>query len=194
MRRTGLFALMISLALLCGCGRAAAAKDGERIEAMRAELAASAGVSFSAQITFDDGQAVSDYDLLCTRSGGETRMELRAPELIAGVTARLTGENAVLEFDGLSLEAGTVGEDSLTPIAAPAAILDALEQGVVSQLRRETWDGREAVAFRVVLSAAASADLWLDAETLAPLHAELNAGEQTVIFCELSDWNLQKEG
>ena len=191
MRRTALFALMISFALLWGCGHGTAAEDEARIETLRTEIGAAETVSFTAELLADGGKSAESYSLRCTRTAEEMCMDLLSPELIAGVTARLRDGEATLHFDGLSLEAGTVDSSNLTPIAAPAAILEALERGVVSQLRREEQeDGGEVVAFRVMRSETEDVDFWLDGETLTPLYAEIVSDGRMVISCGISDWSM----
>lgn len=191
MRRMILTALMINLILLSGC-TGATAKDEARIEELREQMSTCAQVIFDAEMTVFDKEYVSAYTLRCTRNGEETVMELLSPQLISGVTARIGGRDAILEFDGLALSAGVFGESSTSPMALPAHILDALESGTVSQIRQEVISERRTLAFRVQLAENAAADFWLDAETIALLRAQLFENDLMIVSCEISNWQIEQ--
>lgn len=192
MRRLFMIVLMINLILLCGCG-SGAAEDETGLQLLRARLDNCAALSFQADLTADDGTYISEYTLRCSLAGDEMHIELLAPQLLAGVRARLREKSAALEFDGLLLDAGVLNDDGLSPIAAPATIVDALGQGAITQLRREKLAQQETVAFRVTCSENLFVDFWLDAQSFIPLRAELLSGERVAVACAISDWNL-KEG
>ena len=191
--RLKLTALMISLVLLCGC--AAAGRDRERVETLRARVSGAESISFRAVLEADDGETRERYVLLCTRSGGETELCLLYPELIGGVTARLSENGAVLRYDDLSFETGALDAEGLRPIAAPDLILSALKTGIVSQLRRESLDGNETLAFRVLSVKGYFVDVWIDADSLVLYRAEILSGDRAAIRCDVFEWKLDtKEG
>lgn len=191
MRRFVLAVLMINLILLCGCTGSMAGDEAE-IQQLRARLEDCTALSFRADLTADDGTYVSEYTLRCSLTAEEMCMELLAPQLLTGVAARLREDSTVLEFDGLSLDAGELNDDGVSPIAAPAAIVDALRHGAITQLRREELAQQETVAFRVTCSEQLFVDFWLDAQTYAPLRAEILSGEQVAVVCAITDWTLEE--
>ncbi len=191
--RLKLTALTISLVLLCGC--AAADRDRERVETLRERVSVAESISFRAVLEADDGETRERYELLCTRNGEETELRLLYPELIGGVTARLSENGAVLRYDDLSFETGALDAEGLRPIAAPDLILSALKTGVVSQLRRESLDGNETLAFRVLSVKGYFVDVWIDAASLVPYRAEILSGDRAAVCCEVFEWKLDtKEG
>ena len=189
--RLRLTALMISLVLLCGCS--GGTQDRERVETLRSRIGTAAGISFRAELETDDGSSRERYVYHCTRSDTETVIELLEPELIGGVTAHISGGNTELSYDGLSFEVGALDQNGLSPIRAPALFLSALEKGVVSQLRRETLDGTETIAFRVLSVSGYDTDIWIDAQTLSPRRAEILADGRAAVCCGIAEWNI-KEG
>ena len=191
--RLKMSALMISLVLLCGC--AAADRDRDRVETLRERVSGAERVSFRAVLAADDGETRERYELLCTRSGEETELRLLYPELIGSVTARLSDNGTVLRYDDLSFETGALDAEGLRPIAAPDLILSALKTGVVSQLRRESLDGKETLAFRVLSIQGCFVDVWIDAASLVPYRAEILSGDRAAICCDVFEWKLDtKEG
>ncbi len=188
--RFRLTALMISLALLCGCS--GGGQDRERVETLRRQIGAAERISFHAVLDTDDGVARERYEFSCVCSEAETEIRLLYPELIGGVTARIAGKNAELSYDGLSMETLPLDPNGLSPIRAPEIVLSALGKGVVSQLRRETLFGEEAIAFRVLSMSGYETDVWIDAQTLTPRRAEILSGDHVAIRCEISEWNTEE--
>ena len=190
--RLRLTALMISLVLLCGCSGSG---DGirERIEALRASVAASTEISFHAALIADDGITSDRYELQCIQKDGTLEIRLLYPKPISGVTARISGENSALHFDGLSFEAGAVDAFGLSPLYAAEIVLSSLRTGVISQMRREKRDNVEMIAFRVLCTEGYDTDIWIDAQTLAPCYAEILSEDRVALHCTISEWST-KEG
>ncbi|MFR3291205.1 MAG: hypothetical protein ACLTSG_13710 [Lachnospiraceae bacterium] len=63
------------------------------------------------------GRHALGYTLRCVSGAQGSEVEALAPELIAGVRARLDAEGAALEYEGLILDAGEVAE-GLSPVTA----------------------------------------------------------------------------
>ena len=189
MRRLILAVLMINLILLCGCG--STARDEAGIHTLRERLQSCSALSFQMELAADDGTYVSEYKLQCCWQDDEMRMQLLEPQLISGLAAYVRDGSTLLEYDSLSLEAGTIDGESLSPIAVPAAVLEALRQGMITQVRRVNLQN-ECIAFRVIQTEQRCVDFWLDAQSFAPLRAELLVGERVAAICGISDWNLEE--
>ena len=105
MRRRLLCVPMMTLVLLTACGGTAAGDPAEELAlAVRGEYLAMERCAAEVEITADYGQRVYEFLLSAAVDGEETVLTLREPELAAGITARISEEGGVLEYDGLALE------------------------------------------------------------------------------------------
>ena len=75
------------------------------------------------------------------------------------------------------------------PLLLSMAIFAAMAGGYVELL---WWDGG-LVAARIYTGEDASCTVWIEAESLVPVHAEIASGGRTVISCELIDWHLESK-
>ena len=113
-------------------------------------------------------------------------MEALAPELIAGVRARLDAEGAALEYEGLILDAGEVAE-GLSPVTALPKLCEALRTAYVEL----AWtEGGESVA-SLVPEDELGLTLRLDGSG-APVSAEFTSREsgRTLITCRIDGFSL----
>ena len=192
--RTKLFALMTALALLSACaasGGGGGSADEAKFSELRQSLTVAASVSFTARVRADYGDKVLDYTLDCVVAGEETRLTVRSPELIAGVTATVKDGGAALQFDGLVLDPAAIGDSSVTPLTAPALIVAALREGHVSGLRREKLDDLNALTAEVLDAQNNTETFWLNPETGALLRAEIASGGRVVISCTVDGWTVE---
>lgn len=196
MRKVLLCVPMMTL-LLAGCslGTVKADPAEELALAVRGEYLELAAWSGEAEVSADYGQRVYQYQMTAAWDGEETVLTLTAPETVAGLTARLRGDEGVLEYDGLWLETGNLDDGGLSPATALPVLVEqarsgyitacALEDGV---LRVDCGDpegkpgqGRESV-------------LWFDGETYDLLRGEISVDGFRVISCEFLDFTKEKEG
>ena len=192
MRQKVLTALMITLVLLGGC-TGGTAKDETRIMEWREQVLSGVALSFDMKMTVDDGERVSEYELHCAERADEISLELLSPQLISGVTAKIRGRGTILEFDGLSLHAGAIDDVEASPLSFPSCMLNALEGGMLTQLRRENIGDRETLAFRAQHSENVYVDFWLCEETMEPLHAELLSDGQMMISSDILNWQIEED-
>lgn len=89
------------------------------------------------EITADYGQRVYEFLLSAAVDGEETVLTLREPELAAGITARISEEGGVLEYDGLALETGPLDGDGLSPVSALPALLSAARSEYMAECTLE---------------------------------------------------------
>lgn len=107
MRKRTVCALMMTLCLLAACGGEAGTGNNtdELALDIRADYLSMSGCTARMDVTADYGERVYTYTLdLSYQKDGDTTLAVVAPEEVAGVTARLSGEETFLEFDGVSLE------------------------------------------------------------------------------------------
>ena len=190
MRRRLICVLMTTL-LLSGCGQAGVSEAEELALAVRAEYLAMDSCTTRAAVTADYGQRVYQYELAAAVSGEETVLTLSAPETVAGLTARLSGEENLLEFDGVSVETGPLDDDGLTPVSALPALLEAAKSGYITACALE----EDGTVLRVDCGdpsgspgAGTETALWFDASTYALMRGEVSVDGFRVILCEFFDF------
>lgn len=190
MRKLLVCVLMTTL-LLTGCGKAGVSEAEELALTIRGEYLAMDGCAARAAITADYGQRVYRYELAVAVSGEETVLTLSAPETVAGLSARLDGEESLLEFDGVSVETGPLDGNGLTPVSAVPALLEAAKSGYITACALE----EDGTVLRVDCGDPAGSPgtgtetaLWFDAATHALTRGEISSDGFRVILCEFSDF------
>lgn len=190
MRKCLVCVLMTTL-LLTGCGKAGVSEAEELALTIRGEYLAMDGCAARAAITADYGQRVYRYELAVAVSGEETILTLSAPETVAGLSARLDGEESLLEFDGVSVETGPLDGNGLTPVSAVPALLEAAKSGYITACTLE----EDGTVLRVDCGDPAGSPgtgtetiLWFDAATHSLTRGEISTDGFRVILCEFSDF------
>ncbi len=191
MRKLVLCVLMITL--LAGCGSAGVSEAEELALTIRGEYLAMDRCAAQAAATADYGQRVSEYEMAVAVSGEEATLTLSAPETVAGLTARLTGEENLLEFDGVSVETGPLDDTGLTPVSALPALLEEARSGYITACAME----EDGALLRVDCGdptgspgAGTETVLWFDASTHALVKGEISVDGFRVIACELTDFTM----
>ena len=180
--------LMIPLLLLAGCGEREARLE-KSFAAFRESVAAAQRITVRGALTADYGETAESYVLDASYDGKQTTVEIVEPALIAGVKATARWGETEIEYGGVLLGTGALDEDGLTPVAAMPAIFEAMAGGYEELL---WWDG-DLVAARMYAGEDARCTVWLEAESLTPVHAEIASGGRTVISCDLADWIITNE-
>lgn len=189
--RKRLICVLMTTLLLAGCGRRGGNEGEELALTIRGEYLAMDGCAARAAVTADYGQRVYRYEMAVAVSGGETLLTLSAPETVAGLTARVSGEENLLEFDGLSVETGPLDGDGLTPVSAVPALLEAARSGYITACALE----EDGTVLRVDCGDPAGSPgtgtetaLWFDAATHALTRGEISTDGFRVILCEFSEF------
>jgi outer membrane lipoprotein-sorting protein len=185
MRKAVISALMIPLLLLAGCGKQEA-KLKAGLESFRQSITDAQSITAQTELTADWGESTQSYTLDMTCTPGAMRLEILAPELIAGIKATVTDDGAQVEYDGVMLSVPPVSEDGLTPVSALPAVLKAARDGYSEQ----TWWEDGYIAARFYVSENSSATVWINPETLALKWAEISTDGRTVISCTFSAWEI----
>lgn len=190
MRKCVICVLMTTL-LLAGCGQAGASEAEELALTVRGEYLAMENCAARASVTADYGQRVYQYEMAVSVTGEETLLTLSAPETVAGLSARMTGEENLLEFDGVCVETGPLDENGLTPVSAVPALLEAARSGYIAACALE----EEGTLLRVDCGDPADSPgsgteyaLWFDASTHALARGEISVDGFRVILCEFSEF------
>ena len=138
MRRLLSCVLMMTL-LLTACG--GSGKEDPRQEAalIRGEYLDMTGWSSTVSITADYGEQVYDFTVRARwERDGETVLTVVAPELLAGITARVRDGEGLLEYDGAGLSIGRLDGEGLAPISAIPALMEQITGGYMA---RCVWEG-----------------------------------------------------
>lgn len=189
--RKRLFCVLMMTLLLAGCDQTGVSEAEELALTIRGECLAMTNCAAKADITADYGRRVYRYGMTVAVTEQETVLTLTAPETVAGLSARLDGEESLLEFDGLSVETGPMDENGLTPVAAVPALLEAARTGYITACALE----EDGTALRVDCGdpegspgTGTETALWFDAATHALLKGEISVDGFRVILCEFSDF------
>lgn len=190
MRKCLVCVLMTTL-LLAGCGQGGGNEAEELALTIRGEYLAMDGCAAQAAVTADYGQRVYRYEMAVSVTGEETLLTLSAPETVAGLSARTTGEENLLEFDGVSVETGPLDGSGLTPVSAVPALLEAARTGYITACALE----EDGTVLRVDCGdpagspgTGAETALWFDVSTHALTRGEISSDGFRVILCEFSDF------
>ena len=191
MRRVRLGALMIALsALLASCAPSMSAARARAAE-LRTEFNAAERITALADITADCGDKVYDFTVEYSDCGGEGTAVILKPDIVAGVTARVSDGGAVIEYDGISVEIGPLTRDGLSPAAALPLMLEQWKSGYVTDCTAEKLDGADALAVTTTVSSEVTLRTWFDAESGEALYAELSENGRTVVFCEFENVTIE---
>lgn len=196
MRRSGVICVLMITLLLSGCAGAEGGNDPqERVLAIRGAYLAAGGCTCKLNITADYGQRVYTYCVDATVQGDETQLTVTAPQELAGVVARVSGQNSRLEYDGAIVETGELSADGLTPLSAVPALLESARSGFIENCTAERLGETETL--RVLcrdpsapLGQGREVTLWFDSESHNLVQGEIAQDGYRVILCQLEEFTL----
>ena len=138
MRRLLSCVLMMTL-LLSGCKGNGDNSPEAAALALRDTYGNLAGWSSMADITAGVGDKVFDFTLdVSWQKEGETVLTITAPEVLAGITARIAGGETVLEYDGAGLSLGLLDGRGLTAVSAVPWVMEQIAGGYMAKC---AWAG-----------------------------------------------------
>ena len=196
MRKALSCVLMMTL-LLSGCKAGTAAETPEEAAlALREEYQALAGWSAAVDVSVCYSEAVFDFTLDAKwRREGETVLTITAPELVAGITARVAEGETVLEYDGAGLSLGLLDGAGLTPVSAVTAIMGQIERGYMAKC---VWSGAEERYLQISFQdpelqpdTGTQFLLTFDRASHALLSAEVSVAGETVLTAEISNFTTE---
>ena len=194
-------ALMMTLCLLLpGCGGQSMDEVDQLTLDLRGAYLALAGVTAQLEVEADYGRRVYDYAMeLNWRREGETTVTVTAPETVAGITARIAGGEALLEYDGVSLETGPLDESGLSPLGAGPALLEAAVEGFIAESGFDTLGETECLRLLCRDPEGAPGEgteyiLWFDPVTWDLLRGEISVDGRRVIACGVTSFTKEKAG
>ena len=130
--------------LLCGCGK----KNAAEAQAVQQRYAALTGAVAEAEIVSHPEGETRSFTVRCTcdRTKDTATTTVMAPEELAGLSATVTGEKLLIQYDGPALAAG-VG-DTVSPANCIPYLLRALAEGYVLEVGEETLEDTPACGWR----------------------------------------------
>lgn len=191
MRKALSCVLMMTL-LLSGCQAGPVGETPEEAAlALRQEYQTLAGWSAVVDVSVCYSEAVFDFTLDAKwRREGETVLTVTAPELVAGITARVAEGETVLEYDGAGLSLGLLDGAGLTPVSAVTALMAQIEEGYMAKC---AWAGEEEqylqITFRdpeLAENAGTQFVAAFDRASHALLAAEVSVAGETVLTAKIS--------
>lgn len=124
---------LVCAVLLTGCQKQEGGAQQQGV-LLRGQYQAMTGWQGSFQVSAHLGEQVYDFVLEGSwTQDGETVLTVAQPDWMAGITARMSEEESVLEYDGAGMTLGTLNGDGLSPIAAIPDMLDEVSQGYIAQ-------------------------------------------------------------
>ena len=183
MRQVIVPVLMIISLLLGGCREND--KLQRELDGAREEWAAANSLSFTASVTAELSDSVFECVLECTKSEETLVVEIKSPENIAGIRARLSEGKTELEYDGLILAVGDPMKGEISPLSAMPIIMQALTEGHAMRIWPERDGEQEMLCAEVYVSESDCAKLWFDRENCNFVHAELVSDGRAVVKCEI---------
>ena len=188
-------ALMLTV-LLTGCGNNDQQAQQQGV-LLRGRYQAMSGWQGTFRVCAQLGEQV--YEFTLEGSGQreeETVLTVVEPDWMAGVTARMSQEESVLEYDGAGITLGTLDGDGLSPIAAIPAMLDQVVQGYIARCSWEE-EGDETLLELTCRDPEKEAGegteyvLWFDPDTFALRAGEVRVAGATVLTVTCDDFTME---
>lgn len=133
--RRGMYLAAALCLLLCGCGK----KDAAEAQAVQQRYAALTGAVAEAEIVSHPEGETRSFTVRCTcdRTKDTATTTVMAPEELAGLSATVTGEKLLIQYDGPALAAG-VG-DTVSPANCSPICCGRWRRGMCWRWGRRRW-------------------------------------------------------
>jgi len=138
----------------------------------RNQMLTASGCTFAAKITADYGSELYQFSVKCHgNENGEIAFRISDPELLSGITGKISDTGGELTFDETALCFPLLTDEQLSPASAPWIFLKTLRSGYITSacfeeklLRLSIDDSYEEDALHL--------DIWID-EKKAPIRADI---------------------
>lgn len=173
--------------MLSGCS--GEATELERGMELRSKILKAESVEFETDITADYGDKVHRFSLKCQGTAdGTVFFAVTAPESIAGITGKISGDKGILTFDDVVLSMDLLTDDQLSPIGAPWVFLKTLRSGYLrgagmegELLRLTIQDSYEENSLQL--------DIWL-AEEDTPIRTEILCDGKRILSMDVRSFRI----
>ena len=188
--RKKIYVPMIALCLLLtSCGDA-----GEESSAsLRDRYHEMSGCTMEAAIVCDQEGMEWEASLRCEYvPGGESVVEVLAPETIAGVKAVISDSDWSLEYEGECLNAGAISSEGISPAACLPRLMNALRDGWLLEKNEESWN--EVPCLRLCVDQSGTQNgkivstIWLRHDDGVPLRGEISVDGEIILTAEFTSF------
>ena len=184
---------MIALCLLLtACGGTGEERDAADLRDRYHDMT---GCSMEATVTCDQNGAEWTAELKCEYvPGGESTVEVLSPETIVGVKAVLRDTDWYLEYEGMSLDAGALSREEISPAVCLPRLMNALRDGWLLEENEETWN--EVPCLRVTVDQSGTQDgkivstVWLRQDDGTPLRGEIAVDGEIILTAEFTAFSF----
>ena len=191
--------VLMMILLLSACKGGGGSSPETAALALRDTYQDLAGWSSAVDITVEVGDKVFDFTLDASwQKEGETVLTITAPELLAGITARIADGETVLEYDGAGLSLGLLDGRGLTSVSAGPWVLDQIARGYMAKC---AWAGGEKELLQITFrDPEAEANkgtefrITFDRETFALNGAEVSVDGTSVLTVAFRDFTMTPQG
>ena len=173
--------LCLSLLLLTGCTGKAELTFLE----FRETVANAEAIGFTADIRAEYSDKTVSFTVDCRKDAEGMTVEVTEPELIKGIRAHTDGESLRLEYDGAILDLGKLHDCGMSPMSALPLFVSALRDAHMEL----TWEEDGMTAARLVPEDDMAITLWIS-ENGEPVSAEITVEAQTLVFIEITNWEV----
>lgn len=192
MRRWLCVPMMMAL-LLSGCG--AGETKETTADTLRGLYREMSGCTMEAVVRCDQEGLEWEGSLACQYlPGGESTVEVLAPEEIAGVKAIVREEDWSLAYEGEILNTLPVTEEELSGAVCLPRLMDALREGWLLEEGRETWAEKDCLRLRLDQTGQGEgkiiSTLWLDVSDGTPVYGEVALEETTLFTVEFTAFSF----
>lgn len=177
-------ALMMTCVLLAGCG---GRTQQEHFEDIRGAIADAGSIAFTAAVTANFEDRTEEFTLDCLRQAGDWTMTVMQPELIAGVTAHMSGAESDVVYGSVMLSTGDLTDCGILPISAAPVALDTLTDGYLSS----SWTENGNLAVKLIRDDTVTVTVWFDE---ADVPAAMEVVEDGVVKATCTIENFTTEG
>ena len=178
---------VIMMLLLTGCG--GSNTPSQQALDLRTAILENGGCAFTADITVDFSDRVYQYTVECSyTAGGSCRITVVHPEEIAGITAIVSDDGAVVEFDGVALDFGTLANGNISAMEAAWLMGACWDSAYISSV------GKDGDFLRVTYldgydDGQLTVDTWLD-EKGVPFRGEIAHDGMRCLTLQISQFQL----
>ena len=182
--------MTLLLLLLAGCGGGSGETTG-----LRDRYHDMAGCTMEAAVSCDQEGLAWEAVLRCDYvPGGESTVEVLSPETIAGVKAVLSEPDWRLEYQGDSLNAGTLSDEEISPAACLPRLMSALRDGWLLEENEEAWAGvpcrRLTVDQTGVKDGKILSTVWLRLDDGTPLRGEIAVDGTVILTADFTSFSF----
>lgn len=180
--------LLLLLLAACGGGSGETADLRDRYHDMT-------GCTMEAAVSCDQEGLAWEAVLRCDYvPGGESTVEVLSPETIAGVRAVLSEPEWRLEYQGDSLNAGTLSDEEISPAACLPRLMSALRDGWLLEENEEEWNGvpcrRLTVDQTGVKDGKILSTVWLRQDGGTPLRGEIAVDGTVILTADFTSFSF----